>query len=406
MKNKIENLKLLRNRDFCFQKSELYDCVYEKTFFVRDLDSDILSALKNVSTDGEFSCFLHDQEEFIKYEDVDEEFIKKYKDKKFTAQISLDILNVRLNLENALGHRDFAFKEKKEFYLFEENIHYKKSDEHHPKTFESYPKYFKFLDILKEVANKEQDSVLWLFYKDLIEIDLNSYSRNKEYILKCNYDSLDILISLFKNKEHFEQKKYIFKKVLYKILENKKEGQDDNLKVLIEKFTYFVTEINEDYTLYVSEYSFDEVRELHEERQNKYFNKISETVNSSFTKILITPITSYTIVFHEKLNVNIFFSIMISIIYSYIILLQIGNQKITIESTREQYTKQNERFQKKCNKIKNLKEIFDKLEERVSKVKKSLNVLKYIAIILPLASVGFVIYKNFCAIYLYIINIF
>ncbi|TOB59545.1 hypothetical protein CGK02_21970, partial [Vibrio parahaemolyticus] len=142
-----------------------------------------------------------------------------------------------------------------------------------------------------------------------------------------------------------------FKTALYDFL--KSVQKERRFEYLITHFGEFSAQVIENYDLYVSEFSFDDVRLEYQEKKRDYMLKINETFSSIQTKALGIPVslafvairlsTSKTDSLTEATNMLLFVA---ALVYGVMMWLLIQNQKHSLKSIEIEYKGQINRLKK------------------------------------------------------------
>lgn len=199
--------------------------------------------------------------------------------------------------------------------------------------------------------------------------------------IDCLNDALDgysIVDSLFKDDSHTEQKSSIFKEVMYGLLIN--IPVKERLGYLLLNFGEFSKRFNENYQLFVSEFSFDDVRKEYEENKRDYLTKLNDIFSSVQTKMLGIPISlaiaslkMSSVVDGISFWTNFLLAISISI-YSIMMFMLIANQKHTLSAVKSEYGSQMARLKHQYSEqYESIKKIQTELDKRHDFQKNCLN---------------------------------
>jgi len=192
------------------------------------------------------------------------------------------------------------------------------------------------------------------------------------YNQKClgeGLDGISIIVALFKDQSHIEQKSSILKETLYSLLIN--VSKKDRLQYLLNNFGDFSKRLNENYQLFVSEFSFDDVRKEYEEKKRDYLTKLNDVFSSAQTKMLGVPIALAlaslklsAIVDNITFWTNFFLALSITI-YSVMMFMLITNQKHTLKALKNEYESQMARLKHQyADQYEQVKEILTDLNLR------------------------------------------
>ncbi len=251
--------------------------------------------------------------------------------------------------------------------LQEEVVHPSNSIDGKLKNFFDISNFLRLLneqaDHSTKVTSKVIDELVYL-HKSRLEIPIILTADCLNYAL----DGYSIVDSLFKDGSHAEQKSSIFKEVMYGLLIN--IPVKERLGYLLSNFGEFSKRFNENYQLFVSEFSFDDVRKEYEENKRDYLTKLNDIFSSVQTKMLGIPISlalaslkMSSVVDGISFWTNFLLAISISI-YSIMMFMLIANQKHTLAAVKNEYESQMTR----------LKHQYSEQYESIKKIETELNI--------------------------------
>ncbi|MGB1201708.1 MAG: hypothetical protein ACPG5R_09100 [Cognaticolwellia aestuarii] len=234
------------------------------------------------------------------------------------------------------------------FYLIDDNISFPAdADEGELKHYLSILKLVTLLiehaDHTEYLSDVVVDKVTYL-HKSRVDIQL----QYKKDDLIDSLDGITAICAYFEDSSHKEQKVSILKEALFSLgLTN---NSINNLSYLIQNFGEFSKRFIENYNLFVSEFSFDEVRKEYEEKKRDYFIKLDEIFSSVQSKMLGIPISlalaSFklsAIVDQKSFWANLFLSLSI-VVYSAMMMMLIKNQKHSLKALKSEFTSQMNRL--------------------------------------------------------------
>ncbi len=306
-----------------------------------------------------------DNQSFILLEEV---FDRKEIDIHISISTFHDLeLCFSLTWEDFLGDQLNLSVTPKHFYILEEKL--LNSRDITNEKLENYKKIISFINILSshsdhnEYISEPAIEKLVFLHKNRIEIPI-SYSLSA---ISKGVHGIDILNHLFADETHIEQKSSIFKEALFGFSKNTEEK--NRLNHIISHSEEFISRVIENYQLFVSEFSFEDVRREYEERKREYIVKLNEVFNTVQGKLLGIPISLALFSFKSTAIINdiTFFSnflILVSIIaYCSMMIMLIENQKHTLGATKSEYTSQMLR----------LKHLYADQYEKISSIKSDLD---------------------------------
>ncbi|EOW9434109.1 hypothetical protein ACPF0Q_000648 [Vibrio cholerae] len=169
--------------------------------------------------------------------------------------------------------------------------------------------------------------------------------------IRSGLDGITHINNWINDNAHKDQKVSIFKTALYDFL--KSVQREKRFEYLLLHFGEFTSQVTENYELYVSEFSFDDVRLEYQEKKRDYMLKINETFSSIQTKALGIPVSIAAIAmrlstskldgFDKATNTLLFLA---ASVYGLMMLLLIQNQKHSLTSIEVEYKGQINRLKK------------------------------------------------------------
>jgi hypothetical protein len=208
----------------------------------------------------------------------------------------------------------------------------------------NYHKIINLICILKEMAEHNNGDYDLIFYHGKkFHITFNNWCID---LLDYDLDGLGDILNLFNQKEHNLAFKSIFVETLAKILERYPEHE--RFEQLIKVFERFSLQFEEIFRNYLADFSFEKVRDEHEEKHREYTTKLTAIFTDIGNKILVIPLTLFLAV--EKIkpfdavysgNDQIFFTntgMLFIALMSFIYVRQLTtHQKHTIDAITNEY---------------------------------------------------------------------
>ncbi|AXX62081.1 hypothetical protein [Vibrio vulnificus] len=156
----------------------------------------------------------------------------------------------------------------------------------------SLSNYFHLSDIwsvLKEHSDDSKTNTITFLYRRKLHLK-NTYSKE---ILKRGFDGYALFTKLLKipendqELEHKIEKNHILQNTLLTFLESIEV--DERFNYLLNNFDKFVLRLDESYQAYVVGFSFDKLREKHEEKYREFMVAINDSISSMVMKSLMIP---------------------------------------------------------------------------------------------------------------------
>lgn len=261
-----------------------------------------------------------------------------------SEDLSLIGLNVYTSWDDFLKLRKNIFKTPENFLILSDGVIFPQNSKegkikHYLEVRDFLTILIKNADHTINLTSEVIEEVIFL-HKTKIEIPIIL----DEMSIQNSLDGFTIIKSLFEDNSHVEQKKSILKEVLYGLLNaiNKSE----RLLYLLSNFGEFSKRLSENYQLFVSEFSFDDVRKEYEESKREYIVKLNDIFASVQTKMLGIPISLAvaSIKLSPIIDITTFWSNLLLFLavglYSWMMFILISNQKHTLSSVRDEYRSQ------------------------------------------------------------------
>lgn len=261
-----------------------------------------------------------------------------------SEDLSLIGLNVYTSWDDFLKSRKNIFKTPENFLILSDGVIFPQNSKegkikHYLEVRDFLTILIKNADHTINLTSEVIEEVIFL-HKTKIEIPI----LLDEMSIQNSLDGFTIIKSLFEDNSHVEQKKSILKEVLYGLLNaiNKSE----RLLYLLSNFGEFSKRLSENYQLFVSEFSFDDVRKEYEESKREYIVKLNDIFASVQTKMLGIPISLAvaSIKLSPIIDITTFWSNLLLFLavglYSWMMFILISNQKHTLSSVRDEYRSQ------------------------------------------------------------------
>ncbi|MDO6499597.1 hypothetical protein [Photobacterium sanguinicancri] len=274
------------------------------------------------------------------------------------------------------------------FYIHGANDIFLGCDDNLQKTVKCYIDTLHLISCLNDCADHAEETssqrhkVIFL-HKARLEIEC-SYSLED---IEHGIDGITSIVTWLAQKTHKDQRKSIFKAALYDNL--KSVEKSNRFRYLVTHFGSVSTQVIEDYNLYVSEFSFDDVRLEYQEKKREYLTKINETFSAIQTKALGIPVSIGLVALRlssqkaTQLTLSTDFLLFsAACIYGLMMLLLIFNQKHSLKSIKHEYRGQITRLKKEYPKQhEHIKKEFKELDSRHRFQQWQLNIFAFLTVI-------------------------
>jgi hypothetical protein len=236
----------------------------------------------------------------------------------------------------------------KKFYILDERVSYP-TDKPSGKL-KHYIDVIGLLDLLENNADMPLDGAFprYIFlHKGRLDIPV-------EFTLSSideGLDGISIVEGIFSDESQAEQKKSILKECIYGLLSNVSES--NRLEYLIANFGVFSERFNENFRLFISEFSFDEVRLEYEEKKREYIADINSVAADTQSKMMGIPVSMALLAFKMQgvTSSSSFFSNLFLLVgvfvYAVMMIFLIKNQNHTLLAIESEFGGQMRRLKTK-----------------------------------------------------------
>jgi hypothetical protein len=221
------------------------------------------------------------------------------------------------------------------FYLADIDHVFKQGGGDHPDKVKSYINVSLFASTLNDISDHSLPLVPKAIFLQGEKLELSlSYSSGDLKILEGLNEFIDNFV---KADIHKDQKATIIKGALIEML---KSSEIDQLTMscLIRRFTEFIERVNANYQLYVSEFSFEKIKEMVETEKFEFTLKLNKVFSEIQNQLLAVPLALVLVSSQMKivsglsfLNVSIWCGVLI---FGFFMSLLIKNQRSTLNAIK------------------------------------------------------------------------
>lgn len=226
-----------------------------------------------------------------------------------------------------------------EFYIADIKYHHPNDTDHAPQAVTQYLDAAKLVTVLTGLADHSDRSKAIFLHGSKLEIKL-SYS---EADLKPLVGLQEFVRDFVDAEIHKEQKKTIIKSVLFEMLKAH-EIEKLTIPCLLQRFEDFRDRVGSNYQLYVSEFSFEKIREQVEKEKFQFITKLNKSFSDIQNQLLAVPVALVIIGSQMKsepelslANAAIWLG---SIVFAIFMSLLIRNQRETVKAIKAELDSQ------------------------------------------------------------------
>ncbi len=258
---------------------------------------------------------------------------------KLVATVNLSLSNpkhVYLTWDELLSNHDNRLAIPAHFMVINDGYCIYSRDDDHP-LINAYRDVVKLIDYLKVTADHENSATSLVYLgRGKLTIDI-IYDKQ---VLDClNSTNFGMFTDTMQEPEHTTQKKYIFQEVLFNML--LQVIQKERFGSLLNRLQEFLIQFEHGYRLFVTSFSFDNVRREYEEKYREYNGKLNTSINDVATKALATPITLLFSVSNINVNSTAISNYAIaisSLLVSTFMLFLLRSNADNLQAIKEEYT--------------------------------------------------------------------
>ncbi len=298
--------------------------------------------------------------------------------------------------ENFISKKKNLSRVPENFYILGERVNYPTDSP--VNKLKNYLDFVAFVEVLTKVADLKPEGTLQNFvflHKERLDIPFKLSSS----VLNNNLDGIGILKSIVGDDAQAEQKKSIFKECVYGLLSNVNESE--RLDYLVFKFGVLSKKFHENYRLFLSEFSFDEVRLEYEEKKREYIAKINDLAADTQGKMMGIPVSMALLAFKMQgvTDSQSFFSNLFLLVgiaaYAVMMMFLIKNQEHTLDAIKSEYISQMKRLENKYREqYEEVSSVKDELDARVKHQERYFGYFLYALFALVFVSVGWFLFTQ------------
>lgn len=234
------------------------------------------------------------------------------------------------DLDDLLSIKKFKLTEPKIYYLASEDYYNLKSEPN--SATKEYLSVIKLISIIQKISDHIElngdKSKSIILVKGKLVIPINYCKNDLRSFEKIEELSLDLLAA-----PQIENKIEILRSTLFESLANIPE--EERFHYLLRTFDFIYQKYRDNFNLFLSEFSFDKIKEEVIERKVEYIHKLNKVVSDIQNKILAIPIALLLISTQMSQSENDYLKNFIILLGSYVFLLLmhflVNNQLNTLE---------------------------------------------------------------------------
>lgn len=258
---------------------------------------------------------------------------------KLGAKVSLTLsnpTNVYQTWDELLSNQDNRLAVPAHFMVINDGYCIYSHDDNHT-LINAYRVIVKLIDYLKFAADHENSATSLVYLgRGKLTVDI---IYDKSALDSLNSTNFGLFIDTMQEPEHTTQKKYIFQEVLFNML--LQVIQKERFESLLKRLQEFLIQFEHGYRLFVTSFSFDNVRREYEEKYREYNGKLNTSINEVATKALATPITllfSISNISVTSTAISNYAIAISSILVSTFMLFLLRSNADNLQAIKEEYT--------------------------------------------------------------------
>ncbi len=271
------------------------------------------------------------------------------------------------DLDDLFSITRYQFEEPDQYFIARYN--FQKGQKNIPPEINKYVQIVKLITLLKDICDhheiKSGQLRLIFLCKNKLELPIQYNIDDTNQI-----NNLDSLIHGLKSEPHNDQKVEIFRSVLFEVLIN--INSNERFKHLLFCFEDLLKRFKDNYQLFLSEFSFEKIREEIEERNLEFTSKLNKIFSEIQNKILTIPIALVIIgsQFENENKITLKNTLILfgAIVFSTLMFILLSNQNQSLRAIKDSLEAQRERFRLKyASLFDEFENTYDKLEKRYKK---------------------------------------
>ncbi|WP_429153876.1 hypothetical protein [Aeromonas veronii] len=296
---------------------------------------------------------------------------KRLADRNSTVNLTLTIpKHAYQNWDELLSNQSNRLAIPNRFMIIEDNFCiFSHNDDH--QLVNAYRDIVKLIDCLKSAADHENNATSFVYLsRSKLTIDIKYIKKDLE---NYNVSGFKLFTETMQSEDHATQKKYILQDTLFNML--LQIDAKDRFEVLLRRLQDFLIQFEHGYRLFITSFSFDNVRREYEEKYREYNGKLNTSINEVATKALATPITmlfSISNINSTSTAVSNYAIAIASILVSTFMIFLVRSNADNLQAIKDEYSNLFKRLASELASdsnsvnINNVEELKNKLDKRVT----------------------------------------
>lgn len=168
------------------------------------------------------------------------------------------------------------------------------------KKLDHYLKVLSLIEVFSNLAEHYDETTHTFIFLQRSKLELPNVWSESE--IDESLDGISSIITILDIKEHKQQILSLFKETIYSFLIH--HSMPLRMKTLLNHFGEFSSRLTENYKYFVSEFSFDEVRDEYQEKKREYLQNINTIIDGVHTKFIGIPISIALVALRFSTNSN------------------------------------------------------------------------------------------------------
>lgn len=332
-----------------------------------------------------------------KLEDFD--LLVSYDDVKLSIEFNLPLeINslFSMSMEDLLLAASRQVTPPKKFFLADIDYLYSSENDYIPEIVKNYFSVSKFVSILLKISDHAIPDIPKAIFLHGEKLEL-SLGYTKSDLSSLN--GLESFIDEFVEAEiHKEQKSTIIKGVLIEMLKNN-EIERLTISCLIKRFSEFLERVNANYQLYVSEFSFEKIKNKFESEKLELTIKLNKIISDMQNQLLAVPVALVVVGSQMEISTGLTIKNLAlwvgALVFGFMMSLLIRNQGNSLEAIKFEIESQWKNIESKHKFVaERLSEHYAQLKNRFYSQKLFLMMISLVVSLSILASTVFLIFNS------------
>ena len=306
-------------------------------------------------------------------------------------------------IEDLIENPERQVKPPARFYLAEHEVffQYGEPSKNLPEEVNNYLRVAGLISLLNDISDYShtKNSVLKIIFLSDKKIEIDTQYTHADILQLKDFNSLEKSFS--DNESHYAQKRTIFKNSISEIFSPSISNDGSvSISLILEKMAYLCERFEHGYDLFLSDFSFEKIKNEIEKEKVEFIGRINKTFSDIQNQMLAIPasliLSGSQMKNYDGLALNNFVIWLGCILFSWFILTLVGNQRSTLSAIKREIDLQCELIKEKHQIVAHkFSGIYKELNVRYKKQAFNLSCIFWLVILVVLLTTALLLYYSY-----------